>query len=188
MERKKILLCLLIATAFVIPLLGNTALSEDRSTEIVWFYFDDYDHFYECWSGPGEMVDGDPDDYAFTTTDGDEELCNANNCSGSGSGTITGVEIAAKGYYTGSYRDIILCPVFSGSDEGDDHIFDDVPEGIGNADWSDWFDITDDDNTHEWWTWSNVQELDVMVTAGTGGTAFALFCSMVKIRVTYEIP
>jgi len=184
-KRKKTLLCLLIVTAFIIPLIGNSALSEERSTEkTVWFYFDNYDQFHFYWSDPGEMVDGDPDDYAFTTTDGQEELCNSINCSGYGSGTIMGVDIAVKGYYTRSYRDIILQPRFGEDLWGDNHIFDDVPANSG--DWSDWFDVTDDNNTHEWWTWSNVQDLDVKVIAGTDGTAFDLFCSMVKIRVTYE--
>jgi len=180
----KTILCLVVATAFLMPLLVGNTVSEGRRTYMKEFYFDQYDPYGDDWeNNPWLMVDGDEDTYASTGSDDQEELCTSNNCSG-GSGEITMVEIAAKGYWTGNHRYIILQPVF-GDLDGDNHYFS-PGEGIENADWSEWFDVTDDDNTHEWWNWYHVENLKCYVRAGTGDPlAFTLYCSMVKIRVTY---
>lgn len=183
MKRNKTLLCLLIATAFIIPLFGGNAVSDSRAQKI--YHFNDYDT-NEAWeTNPQYMVDGDPDTYASTTDDTKKQRCNETNCSGTDLGGIIRVEIRTKGYYSGGERDICLTPWFTGTEEGDDHIFD-APDQTGLNRWSDWFDITDDSNSHTFWNWTYIDSLDVKVKPSGSGTPFTLYCSIVEIRVTYN--
>jgi hypothetical protein len=174
--------CLIIALIFLMSVLGNTAICINRNTRE--FYFDSH-YSRETWqTNANYMNDSNPDTYASTTEEGDSQLLNSNTCDGTGPGTIDAVEIRARGYWDpiGNDRDIILRPVFGGSLDGDDHIFN----ANNSTDWSPWFDITDDTNSHSYWTWSHVQSLDCDVVVGSGSQgSFTLYCSRVEIRVTY---
>ena len=69
----------------------------------------------------------------------------------------------------------------------------DGPKGQSTSDyyclwgeyWSDWFDVTDDTNSHSYWTWREVDRLDVNVSLGLGMTGFTVYVSQVEIKVTY---
>jgi hypothetical protein len=184
---RKTLFCTAILAILVLPFMGNTALSDSRNERI--FYFNSYDQSPsgETWeTNPGYMVDGDNGTFASTTIDRDIQLLNGNTCDGSGSGSITEVYLRTFGYWnsSGEDRDIILRPVFGGVLDGDDHIFN----GSSSGEWSEWFDITNDTNSHTFWTWPLVQALDCDVEVGRGDEgSFTLYCSIVQIRVIYTI-
>ena len=133
------------------------------------------------------MIDGSTSTYASTTILGDVELCNDSTYEPTHpDNPITKVEIRAYGYCTGSICTIILRPVFSGIYDGDDHRFTPLLGSL-NADWSPWFDITDDNNSHPVWTWHNIQELDCDVEMGVS-VSFpppTVYCAKVQIRVTF---
>jgi hypothetical protein len=128
------------------------------------------------------MVDGEITKYANTTVTGDVELCKGNNYS-SESGTITKVEIHAFGYRSGGGLGdyIILRPVFGGSDDGDNHNFNPG----GSIGWSSWFDITEDTNAPDTWTWDDIENLDCDVESALA-TEQTLYCSKVEVRATYH--
>jgi len=148
------------------------------------YYFNDYDEDEIEWAtDPENMIDGNTSTYASTTEDGDTQLLTGNTCTGTESGTITGVFIRVRGYYTGAFREIVLQPVFSGGD-GDNHYFS-PPLGEPNADWSDWYNITDDTNSNTYWTWRDVSELNCKVKVGLGMTGYTLYASKVEIKVEY---
>ena len=189
-NKQRTILCLLIATVFLMPLTGNTACASEESCIYHFNSYDDSELGGEAWeTNPWYMVDGNPNTYASTTIERDIELLNGNNCRPEGPFVITMVEIRARGYYTGDARDIILRPVFGGTLDGNNHYFS-PPEGLENASWSDWFDITDDPNSHTWWNWTDVQNLDCDVESGfdPSGGPFTLYCSLVEIRVTFIVP
>jgi hypothetical protein len=129
------------------------------------------------------MADGDEDTYASTTEDDDVQQLINNTCTGSESGTIDTIYIRAKAYYTGASREVVLQPVFPGGD-GDNHSFY-PPLGLPNADWSSWFEITDDTNSHSFWTWRDVKDLVVKVKVGLGMTGYTVYVSKVEIKVEY---
>jgi hypothetical protein len=175
---RKTLFCTAILAILVLPLMGNTVCASENT-----YYFDRHNTEVEWATNAGNMVDSDPDTYASTTEDGDTQLLNNNTCTGSESGTITGVFIRAKAYYTGAAREVVLQPVFPGGD-GDNHSFY-PPLGLPNADWSEWFNITDDTNSHSYWTWRDVDNLVVKVKVGLGMTGYTLYVSKVEIKVEY---
>ena len=176
---RKTLFCTTVLAIFVLPLISNSASATSERI----FYFDDWNSNIEWETDPENMCDGDPDTYASTTDSSDVQLLDKNNCTGSESGTITGVYIRAKAYYTGAPREVCLTPIFDELD-GDDHYFY-PPSGEQSADWSDWFDVTDDTNSHSYWTWREVDRLDVNVSLGLGMTGFTVYVSQVEIKVTY---
>lgn len=178
----KTIMCLLIATAFIMPLIGNNVVSERLDTKN--YYFNNYDIREKWETNWAYMVDGNTNNYASTVSDTAVELCNESNCSGTDYGDIILVEIRAFGYYTGDDRDIVLRPVFGGTLDGDNHIYN-VSYQAGNASYSEWFDITDDTNSHTYWTWTNVADLDCDVATYGAGLPFTLYCSIVEIQVTY---
>jgi hypothetical protein len=173
------LVAFMIFTSFLLPIIGNTVMSNDRSERT--FYFDEHHSIRKWETNWGSMVDGDPDTYASTTIVDDEQLLTENTCLGTESGTITKVEIRAKGNWSGAERDIILQPLFSGFLLGDINTFD----ANETVDWSPWFVISDDTNSHTWWTWGNVNDLDCIVKVGGGSSGFTVYCSIVQIRVSY---
>ena len=183
----KAILCVLIATIFLIPLIGNSVLSEGRGS-YTW-YFNDYDE-NEAWeTNPENMVDGNTSTFASTSTAGDVQLLNESTYEPTHeNGTIIKVEIRAHGYYTGQQQPaIILRPVFGGTADGDDHYFY-PPQGLFNANWSVWFDITVDRNAPFPWEWTDIRDLDCDVEARpdpAGPDGWTLYCSKVEIRVTY---
>ena len=179
MKNKKIIPCLMVATVFLIPLIGNSA-----SAASVTYYFDSWDRTEEWETNPGWMVDGDWFwTFASTTIDGDVELCDGNTAQAPGPFIpIRKVEIRACGYSNTLGNSIILRPVFCGTADGDNHTFNLTT----NVTWSQWFDITTDTNAPSTWTWSDVACLDCDVEAlhGSGGINFVVYCSKVEIRVS----
>jgi len=169
--------------------IGTLNEGQEKYTRMYWYdadqaiyYFNNYSTG-EVWeSNPGFMVDGSTSNFASTTIDGDIELCNGNNCSGADMGTISKVELRANAYYTGGYRDLFLRPVFNGTTDGESYRILPV---IDQAGWSPWIDITNDPFAPQSWSWSDVENLDCDVEAGTGMFQFTLYCSKVEIWVTY---
>jgi hypothetical protein len=93
-------------------------------------------------------------------------------------GAISKVEIRAFGKRSGSGyppHDIVLKTV------GGTHYF--IPSTTGA--WSSWYDITNNPNAPNSWTWTDIDNLNVEVEAATEG-AFTLYCSKVDVRVTYN--
>lgn len=171
--------------------IGTLNSSQEKYTSIYWYdadqvtyYFDERDKT-EIWAtNPDNMVDGNTENYASTTSNGDVELCVSNNCSGSNLGGISKVELRVFGYYSVNHRDIILRPVFNGTDDGSNYNYVTPSE----PSWSDWFDITDDEGRgagESQWSWSDVKYLDCDVEAESGALEFTLYCSKVELRVTY---
>jgi hypothetical protein len=166
--------------------IGTLGVDQEKYTELYWYdadqityYFDGYDTG-EAWPNkPGSMVDGNENRYASTTSDL-VELCNNNTCNGTYLGEISKVELRAKGYYSGMAVDMILRPVYNGTEDGDDYEFD-APSGSGQ--WSSWFDITSGAETQ--WSWDDIRSLDCDVEVDFGLGMFTLYCSKVEVRVTY---
>jgi hypothetical protein len=166
--------------------IGTLNQGQEKYTEIYWhdaseisYYFDAYDAGETWASNPGFMIDGITSNYASTTVNGDVELCDNNTCNGSYLGIISKVEIRGFGYWTGDQRDVILRPVFKDGD-GNNHVFTPPRD---NGDWSQWYDITGDNNAPDPWVWSAVKNLDCDIqSAGMFGT---VYCSKVEFRVTY---
>ena len=169
--------------------IGTLASGQEKYTEMYWYdacqetyYFNSYDD-RECWANtPSFMVDGSTSNYASTSTDEEVELCNDNTCNGTDLGTILKVELRVHGYFSGNQRDIILRPVFGGTTDGSNNNFQ-APAAQGA--WSPWFDITYGLGAP--WSWSNIDNLDCDVEAGTGMLGFTLYASKVDVRVTYNL-
>jgi len=156
---------------------------ERMATEI--YYFDSLDtdgQEYNWENNPTYMVDGSISTYTSTNINDDLEKLTGNTCSGTNLGSISQVEIRAYGYYTNDQRDIILEPVFGGSNAGDRYFC----QITNSAGWSSWLDVTDDAVAPPTWEWSDVAGLDCNVHASNGGMPFTLYCSKVEIRVRYR--
>jgi hypothetical protein len=149
------------------------------------FYFNTYDtsETPEQWEyNPSYMANGASASYASTTIAGDVELLNGNTCTGLETGNITNVWIRTKGYYSTNKHTITLTPKYNGELLGDDYEFDDITT---SATWSPWFEITEDRCAPETWTWYDIDNLDIDVTAENTMSAFTLYCSQVEIQVGY---
>jgi hypothetical protein len=141
---------------------------QEKYTSLLWhdaseitYYFNSY-NIGESWAtNPICMVDGSISTYASTTSNGDVELCNGNNCSGLNLGNIIKVELRVYGKYTGTQRNIILRPVFDGTTDGRNYEY--ITTTTPN--WSTWFDITTDPSTTPSWSWTKVNNLDCDVEA-----------------------
>jgi PKD repeat protein len=172
---------------------GTLDSGQEKYTELFWYdaeqvtyYFDGYDDspFGEAWpTNPGYMVDGSSSSYASTTSDGDVELCDSNNCSGTDLGTISKVELRVCSYCPSGQRNTILRPVFGGTADGMECRY----QTSGAEVWSQWFDITYDPFAPQSWSWSDVVNLDCDVIAENDpvGPPFTLKCSKIELRVTY---
>ncbi len=178
---RKTLFCPAVLVILILPLIGNTVCASENT-----YYFNGYINSEEWrWeTNPGNMTDGNTGTFASTTDSNDVQWLNSNTCDGTETGTITKVEIRVFGYWSGADRDIILQPVFGGSLDGDEHSFD-APKDEGV--WSSWFNITDDTNSHSYWTWRHVEDLDCKVKVGAGSIGFTLYASKVEIKVTYDL-
>jgi len=169
--------------------IGTLSVDQEKYTELYWYDADQITYFFdgydagEAWPiKPLGMVDGNENRYASTTSSL-VELCNNNSCNGTYLGEISKVELRVKGYYTGDPVDIILRPVYTGIDDGNNYTFD-APQGSGQ--WSEWFEISGSSGSaEEPWTWSNVTNLDCDVESGLCPGGFTLYCSKVEVRVTY---
>jgi hypothetical protein len=113
--------------------------------------------------------------------DGDVEACSVNTCPGTNLGTVMKVEMRVYGYYWTNQRDIILRPVFGRTIDGRNYNY----QTSTSAGWSEWFDITDDDNAPANWDWNDIVNLDCDVESETDMGTFTLYCSKVEIRITY---
>jgi hypothetical protein len=90
------------------------------------------------------------------------------------------VEVRCHGKRSGSglsAPDIVLQPL------GANHVF--TPTATAN--WSSWYDITNDPAAPNPWTWTGVDNLDCEVEAKVQ-PSYTLYCSKVEIRVTYTPP
>jgi hypothetical protein len=166
--------------------IGTLDVGQEKYSELFWhdacevtYYFDDYD-MYSCWTAnPIYMVDGNTSNYASTAINFDVENLIGNTCSGSDLGTISEVEIRAFGKYSGTgvppIHDINLLTL------GGMHIFSPSTTGA----WSSWYDITNNLDAPNPWTWNDVKTLGVNVEASIGGL-FTMYCSKVEVRVTYN--
>jgi hypothetical protein len=174
----KSLFCTAVLAIFILPLMGNTACA--TSERIFCF---NRNHDTEVWeTNPENLEDCNESTYASTTDASDVHRLIANTCTGTETEIIDKVYIRVKGYWSGADRDIVLQPVFGGSLDGDNHSFD----ASDTSRWSDWFEISDDTNTHTYWTWRDVANLDCKVKVGIGSSGFTLYASKVEIKVTYD--
>jgi len=177
--------------------IGTLDSGQEKYTRMYWYdaeqvtyYFDGYDNapMGEAWStNPSYMIDGNASNYASTTTDGDVELCDSNNCSGTDLGTISKVELRVSSYCPSGQRDTILRPVFGGTLDGVEYRYE---TSITADTWSQWYDITYDPFAPQSWTWTEIDILDCDVIAENipMGPPFTLKCSKIEIRVTYTPP
>ena len=170
--------------------IGTLGVDQEKFTELLWhdasevvYYFNSYDPG-EAWpANPGNMADGSISTYAsFNNILGPSsvELCTRNTCPRfCDLGTISKVELRAYGYYSGSQRDIILRPVYGGTEDGDNYTFQPRTE----SGWSSWFDTASDVETP--WSWDDIRSLDCDVEAEDDFGFWTLYCSKVELRVTY---
>jgi hypothetical protein len=170
--------------------IGTLDTGQEKYTEMYWYdaeqvtyYFNSKSSSEEWASNPSKMVDGNTEFYASTTSNGDIELCNGNDCSGTDVGTISKVELRVYSYHSGDQRDTILRPVFGGTTDGSEYRYITVMFGM----WSQWFDITNDMYAPQSWTWTEIDNLDCDVIAEDDplGQQFTLYCSKVEMRITY---
>ena len=144
------------------------------------YYFNAYEVGKNWTTSPANMIDNDPMTYASTTTNTQEQNQNGNTYSGTNWGTILSVEIRDYGYraIAGGSATVKLVPYFTAG-AGSTYA-----ETSGTPAWSSWFNITSDTNAPSPWTWSDVTNLDCLVTANIPG-GNTLYCGIVEIRVNY---
>jgi hypothetical protein len=169
--------------------IGTLNNGQEKYTEMYWYdadqytyYFDSYDTKLDAWeTNPGNMVDGSTSSYASTGIRDDSEYCDSTSFGygGAPSGTVSKVEIRAYGKYEEIGGSINIKPTFNGGN-GDNHYFS-LP---GSAGWSSWFDITDDTNAPEPWTWSDVGGIDCSIIVCDIRQGDTFYCHKVEIRVT----
>jgi len=174
--------------------IGTLDAGQEKYTSLFWYdadqviyYFNGYDDgpMGEAWAVyPNYMVDGSMVNYASTTSDGDVELCDENNCSGADLGTISKVELRVCSYCPNGQRDTILRPVYGGTYDGMECRYQ---TGATAEGWSQWFDITYGPYAPQLWDWTDITSLDCDVVAENDpmGPPFTLKCSKIEIRVTY---
>ena len=168
--------------------IGTLNVDQEKFTSLFWHDASEIVYFFDGYidggwpSNPSSMVDGNESNYASTTIPGVSEHCDNNTCDDVYLGNISKVELRCKAYYTDNDTDVILQPLYNGTNPGDRHTFD-APEDAGG--WSSWFDITSTQGSTAAWTWNKVENLDCYVVSSDTRDPFTLFCSKVEIRVTY---
>ena len=128
----------------------------------ITYYFNAYDIAGQEWdTDPENMVDGSigAGDYATTAVNEQVQLLTANECAGVNLGSISKVEIRAYSAISGGAGQLYLRPKFGGADLGDQHLMNNYAEG-----WSNYFDITSDTNAPAWNAWTDIQNLDIVVS------------------------
>lgn len=167
-------------TIFIFSMIGSpTVCAIDETVE-----FSFSDDVAEWETNPDYMHDGNENTYASTTDDRDVEYLTS-GIEFQDPGEIKYVKLKVKAYWSGADADVVLQPVFGGSANGDLHPYN-AKQGPPNSTyWSDWIDITEDTNAHSFWTWDDVEDLCCNVTVGEHSSGFTLYCSMVKVQVTY---
>jgi len=140
-------------------------------------YFNAYDPG-EAWNlNPANMVDGSLATYAYTLTDGLVQKLTSHTTAPLSN--ISAVKVRAYGYGDGNDW-IYLRPIFSGGD-GDNHQW--IPSA--SAQWSDWFDITDDTNAPADWD-SFFTSLDLDIEYTKSGKANAIRIYRVEVMEVYD--
>ncbi len=177
--KEKTILCILMATVFLIPLIGNTAVAD---TTI--YHFSEYNPFIAWPTNPEYMVDGNESTFASTKNDDGVQQIYGPLTAGAVPDTITKVEIRAKGNFSGDcYANIILQPIFRSGD-GDDHVWNLTT----SVNWSPWYDITSDTNAPDPWTVDDIATLKVNVTAVIPicpRRVITVYCSMVQLLISH---
>lgn len=163
-------------------LLTGKEIDYNCASEPETFYFNAYSAG-EAWANnPGNMVDGNAGTWAYDTVQGTQALT-GNTCSG-GVNVITKIEIRAyvKGdNIVGNPPDVILRPIFTA---GDGSSFEHY-NAVGTAHWTEWYDITTDENSPESWTWTDVQNLKCDIESKCPVIMGAKTqCAKVEMRVT----
>lgn len=166
----------------------EATLKTSDNDEIGTYYYNSTDSQGEQWEfSPNNMANNNTTNFASTNTDGDIQRLDGNTASDTDLGQINRVRIRAFGYQTdGTDGQVLLRPVFGGSTSGDDQTF--TPnQGSGSADWSSWFDITEDANAPSTWLWSHVNDLDLEVEFAKGADANnTAFIASLEVEVSYE--
>ena len=159
---------------------------------VVTYYFNNYGA--ERWNNYPNMTDGRTyyPWHSWAQADGATQLLTSNTCPGTDLGAINKVEIRAHASadLADEDDDIILRPVFGGTQDGDNHQVDIIayagnPPASPQYDWSAWIDITNDTNAPSTWTWSDVQNLDADVVQKQVGALDAVYATKVEVRVSY---
>jgi len=171
--------------------IGTLNIGQEKYTEMYWYDADQVTYYFngynrgEAWpTNPGNMVDGNISTNASINNMASSnfvELCDSNTCpSGCDLGTISKVEIRVRGHYSGSQRDIILRPVYGGTDDGANYTF----QTGTSPGWSSWFDVTNTSGETQW-SWNDVRSLDCDVEAESDFGIWTLYCSKIELRITY---
>ena len=162
-----------------IPLLF-LCLAIARSSTVT-YYFNSYD-VGEAWGiDPENMTDGSTGTMTgWQPQDNTVQLCDGNTCDGTNLGTISKVELRAYGQLSAYPAENFIRPVFSGTNDGDNHL---EPISWVTEAWYSRISITTDTNAPGSWTWTDVKNLDCDIyTANTGGS---VKCGKIEIIVTY---
>ncbi|MBU0497373.1 MAG: hypothetical protein KKG04_05395 [Candidatus Thermoplasmatota archaeon] len=170
--------------------IGTLAAGQEKYTTLFWYdasestyYYDAYDEGDEEWAtNPSYLVDGYPWFYASTNTNNDVELLTSTTYESGGQGVVSKVELRVYGYDEGNTK-IKLRPVFGGTTDGS--LYEFTPGSSGA--WSSWFDITNDGNAPETWSWSDIAALDVDVVSGLLFGQVNIYASKIELRVTYTV-
>jgi hypothetical protein len=183
----KNLVCILLVSTFLFPLIGNTATADVVTCD---WWFTEY-LTSECWgTNPVGMVngirDGDLGSFASESRHCITEHLYENEYDEEYEYEILYVYLQVFGYHTGDNEALGITPVFNNMTEGDTHVIY-LPDGYDNRDWSVWINITDDLESHLQWTWEDIENLDCHVTTGCNTQSFTLYVAAVRILVTFIV-
>ena len=183
--KNKYLIYMVIFTIAVSGLFVTIPQVEAYETHNEFFYFNTYDTRNQWETFPALMVDGTTTFFASTTINGDDEIVNNNNCSGSGIGNVLYVYIRAYAYeqQTNPSGYLGLIPR-TASGDGNSHNY----KMTTSASWSQWFDITNDTNMPSDWTFIDIRNLDCHVLAiGVNAVpSNTHYCAKVEIKIFVE--
>ncbi|MCH8969101.1 MAG: hypothetical protein IIA66_08290, partial [Planctomycetes bacterium] len=147
-----------------------------------------YNAYAGGWeTGPVNMTDCNTASFARTITDMQvqELTAHALESGSAGSGTITKVQVRYLGAFNngpgnGSGNQVWVTPVFNGTTDGDVH----NPGALSSsATWTNWLDITNDTNAPVTWTWTDITNLDLDITASVVGGKAQVY--KVELSVIY---
>jgi len=164
--------------------LSITPYSQDYTTTNASFYFNNYSG--RTWNEADRIVDGIVSNWGAIrcTFPISAQLFDGNNCTGSNPGPISKVEMRANIGYNGNPNpNIIIRPIMPCGLDGNDHEYTaTVHYNVGGA-WTEWFNITNDDNAPVW-SWDDIQNLDCEIENNCSGDSY-ICCSQVEILVSY---